>query len=85
MLAHPLTNIEITDYFKNEEKQLYSRNNLPKIKKGDYVINLDHSKNTGTHWVVLSVKSSEMIYFDSFGVEYIPKEIKKLEKLKCKR
>ena len=52
-----------------------SRDNLPKLKKGAYVINLDHSKNTGTHWVVIFVKKDEMIYFDSFGVEYIPKEI----------
>ena len=51
-----------------------------KIKKGAYVINLDHSKNTGTHWVVIFLKSNEVIYFDSFGVEYIPKEI--MEKIK---
>ena len=54
---------------------MYSRNNLPKLKKGAYLINLDHSKNTGTHWVVIFVKYNEVIYFDSFGVEYIPKEI----------
>ena len=29
--------------------------------------------NTGTHWVVLFVKTNESIYFDSFGVEHIPK------------
>ena len=39
------------------------------------VINLDHSKNTGTYWVVIFVKSNKVIYFDSFGVEYVPKEI----------
>ena len=38
---------------------------------------MDHSKNTGTHCVVLYVKSNKVVYFDSFGVEYIPKEIKK--------
>ena len=47
------------------------------IKKGAYIINLDHSENTRTHWVVIFVKSNEVIYFDSFGVEYIPEEIKK--------
>ena len=49
---HPLTNFEIIEYFKDEPRfnGVYSRNNLPKkIKKGAYVINLDHSKNTGTH------------------------------------
>ena len=39
---HPLTNIEINEYYKNEPRfnAVYSRNNLPnKIKKGAYVIN----------------------------------------------
>ena len=57
---------------------VYSRNNLPKLKNGTYVINLDHSKNTGTHWIVIFVKKNEVIYVYSFGVEYIPKEIKKV-------
>ena len=29
------------------------------------------------HWVSLFVKTNEVIYFDSFGVEHIPKEINK--------
>ena len=76
---HPLTNFEIIDYFEDEPRfnGVYSRNNLAKLKNGAYVINLDLSKNTGTHWVVVFVKKDEVIYFDSFGVEYIPKEIKK--------
>ena len=74
---HPLTNFEIQDYFKNEKRfnGVYSTNNLPNLKNGAYVINLDHSKNTGTHWIIIFVKSNEVIYFDSFGVEYIRKEI----------
>ena len=57
---------------------MYSRNNLPnKIKKGAYVINLDEYKSTGTHWVSLFVKRKYAVYFDSFGVEHIPKEINK--------
>ena len=77
---HPLTDIEISEYYKNEPRfnGVYSRNNLPnKIKKGAYVINLDEYENTGTHWASLSVKTNEAIYFDSFGVEHIPKEINK--------
>ena len=46
-----------------------------KIKKGAYVINLDEYENTGTHWIALFVKTNEAIYFDSFGIEHIPKEI----------
>ena len=77
---HPLTNIEINKYYANELKfnGVYSRNNLPnEIKKGAYVINLDEYKNTGTHWVSLFVKTNKVIYFDSFGIEHISKEIDK--------
>ena len=77
---HPLTNIEINEYFKNEPRfnGVYSRNNLPKtIKKGAYVINLGEYENTGTHWVALFVKPKYTVYFDSFGIEHIPKEINK--------
>ena len=77
---HPLTNIEISEYYANEPRfnGVYSRNNLPnKFKKGAYVINLDEYKNTGTHWVSLFVKANKVIYFDSFGIEHIPKEINK--------
>ena len=86
---HPLTNIEINEYYKNEPtfNGVYSRNNLPnKIKKGPYVINLDEYGNTGTHWVSFFVKpkyttgsssSERTVYFDSYGVEHIPKEINK--------
>ena len=57
---------------------MYSRNNLPnEIKKGAYVINLDEYENTGTHWIALFVKTNEAIYFDSFGIEHIPKGINK--------
>ena len=77
---HPLTNTEISDYYKNEPRfnGVYLRNNLPnKIKKGAYVINLDEYENTGTHWVSLFVKTKYTVYFDSFVVEHIPKEINK--------
>ena len=57
---------------------MYCRNNLPnKIKKGAYVTNLDEYENTGTHWVSLFVKPKYTVYFDSFGIEHIPKEINK--------
>ena len=77
---HPLTNIEISEYYSNEPRfnGVYSRDNLPKItKKGAYVINLDEYENTGTHWIALFIKTNEFIYFDSFGIEHISKEINK--------
>ena len=77
---HPLTNIEISEYYLNEPRfnGVYSRDNLPKItKKGAHVINLDEYENAGTHWIALFIKTNEFIYFDSFGIEHIPKEINK--------
>ena len=77
---HPLTNIEISEYYANEPRfnGVYSRDNLPKtIKKGAYIINLDEYENTGTHWIALFVKPKYTVYFDSFGIEHIPKEINK--------
>ena len=57
---------------------VFSRDNLlKKIKDGAYVINLDEHADTGTHWIALFCVRDEVIYFDGFGVEHIPKEIKK--------
>ena len=43
MLPHPITNFEIQKTYQNEPKfnGIYSRNILPKIKDGAFVINLD--------------------------------------------
>ena len=58
MLPHTLTNIEIQKYYQNKSKfnGVYLRNNLPKIKDGTYVINLDEcDKSVGNHWIALYV------------------------------
>ena len=80
MPPHPLTNFEIQKYYQNEPRfnGVYSRDNLPKIKDGVYVINLDKYSDTGTHWVALYVHNNNVTYFDSFSVEHIVKEIKTL-------
>ena len=46
------------------------------IKDGEYVINLDEDADVGTHWIALFCQKSKIVYFDSFGVEHIPEEIK---------
>ena len=78
MLAHPLTNFDIKKYFHYGPRfnGVYSRDNLPKIKDGAYVINLHEYSDIGTHWLALYVQNNDVTYFDSFGVEHIPKEIK---------
>ena len=52
---------------------VYSRKNFPKIKDGAYVINLDEHESIGTHLIALYVNGNNVIYFDSFGDENIPK------------
>ena len=51
------------DYFKGVKgyNGVFSRNNLPNLKKGAYVTNLDHSRSAGTHWVLIFVKKDEVI------------------------
>ena len=36
----------------------------------------DEYSDTGTQWIALFCSRSEIIYFDSLGVEHIPEEIK---------
>ena len=71
--------------YQNEPKfnDDYLRSNLSKLKDGAYVINLDEYKSVGPYWIALYVNSNnrsasyDATYFDSFGNEPVPKEIKK--------
>ena len=49
---------------------------LKKIKDVADVINLDEYADVGTHWIALFCNRNEIVYFDSFGVEHVPEEIK---------
>ena len=53
----------------------FSRNNLPRIKDGAYVINLDDKNSKGTHWVSIFIHKNVSIYFYSFGIQYISQEL----------
>ena len=79
-----LCRLIVQKYYQNEYKfnGVYSKDNLPerksvKIKDEAYIINLDEYSDIGTHWITLYVQNNNVIYFDSFEVEQIPKEIKK--------
>ena len=50
----------------------FARNNVPRIKYGAYVINLDDKNSKPTHWFryLLTV----MQYFDSFGMNVFLKK-----------
>ena len=66
----PLSNIEITNYYKYKPRFncVFSRSDLPRIKDGEYVINLDDENNKVTHWNSLFVDRNTAVYFDSFGI-----------------
>ena len=78
MLPHCLTNFEIQKYYQNESRfnGVSSEDNLPKTKDEAYVINLDEYSDIITYQVLLYVINNDVTYFDSFGVEHIPKEIR---------
>ena len=81
MSSHPLTNFEIQKYYESEPRfnGVYSRNNEPKtLKDGEYLINLDEYADVCTHWIALFLNRSEIVYFDSFGVEHVLEEIKEI-------
>ena len=82
MPPYPLTNFKIQKY-QNESKfnGVYSGNNLSKIKDRAYITNLEY-ESVGTHWIALHVNVNNVAYFDSFGVEHIPKKIENSQEFK---
>ena len=70
MPPNPLTNFEIQKYYQNQSRftGVCSRDNLPKIKDGAYVINTDEYSDIGTYWIAFYVVNNDITYFDSFGV-----------------
>ena len=81
MPPHPLTNFEIQKYYQNDlnlmeffQEIIFMKKKI--IKDGIYVINLDEYADVGTYWIALFCRKIEIVYFDSFGVGYVPEEIK---------
>ena len=46
------------------------------LKDEAYKTNLDECFDIVIHWIVLYLRNNDVTYFDSFGVENIPKEIR---------
>ena len=67
--------VEIILPNKIRSHELRSKELGSAIKNRAYVINLDEYRNIRTHWVALYVNNKTGTYFDSFGVEHIPKVI----------
>lgn len=53
------------------------RDNLPKIPRRNEcaIVNLQTTKENGSHWVTYIKHGSNIIYFDSFGDLQPPKEL----------
>ena len=45
------------------------------MKDRTYVINLDDQSSKGAHWGLSFIDRNLSVYFDSFGIEYIPQEV----------
>ena len=74
-----MTNSKISKYYQNESRfnGICSRYDLSKkIKDGAYVVNLDEYADVGTHWIALYLFDNDPIYFESYGAEHLPKEIR---------
>ena len=46
------------------------------------MININDKKSKGKYWVSLFIDKNTTVYFDSFGIEYIPQKV--LNKIKVK-
>ena len=64
MPRHPLTNFEIQKYYQNKPRfnGIYSRNDLPKIQDGEYVINLDEYELIGVHSIDFYANIDNLTY-----------------------
>ena len=51
---------------------VFSKDKVSRIKNGAYVINLDDKQSKSIHCVSLFIERNTAVYFDSFGIEYIP-------------
>ena len=55
---------------------VFFRINLPRIKDGAYVKDLDEKQSKETDWVLLFIDRSTFVYFDSCRIEYISQIVK---------
>ena len=91
MSPHPLTNFEVQKYHnyahqssKNETRfnGVYSRDNLPEIKDGAYVINPDEYSDIGTHCIALYVLNNDLLILIVLEQNIFHKKLKHLSVIK---
>ena len=69
-------------YYEPRFSDLFSRNNLPRIKDAAYAINLVDKNSQRTHSVWEHIDRNSALHFEFFRIEYIPQEV--LNKIKGK-
>ena len=77
---YPISNFKINKILKNNKSYIgtFSKNNVPKLTNNQSTIgNLADSNDIGTHWIAMKFMNSELFYFDSYGILYIPDIIRK--------
>ena len=84
MPPHPLTNFEIKKNYQYENtfKGVYSRDNLPKIKDGTYIINLDEYSDIGTHWIAFQVQNIDLLILIVLEQNILKKRLEHLSVIK---
>ena len=78
MPTNPLSNFEIQKHCQPKFNDAYSRNDLSEIKNGTYITSVGEYESIGTHWIALTINAKNITYFASFGVEHIPKQMRKI-------
>ena len=62
-------------YYKARFNEVFSIDNLHKIKDRGYTIYLDGKQSKVIHWASLFIDRSAAVYFDSFWIEYNPQKV----------
>ena len=62
-------------YYEPIFNDVFSRNNLPRIKDGTYAINRVDENSQRTHCVSLHIDRNSAVHTHYFGIEYIPQEV----------
>lgn len=56
-----------------------AKNQVPKYIKNNsgLIVNLQDIGQSGSHWVCAIRKNNKCLYYDSFGIEFMPKQLEK--------
>jgi len=79
--VHSLTNFEILHYSKLVGLPIdcMAKNMTPKTIKNNtgLIVNLNDLGEKGSHWVCAVRKNNQCLYYDSYGVIHMPKQLEK--------